>query len=77
MRYYSMYLLQNHDRFRYLGRLNNDYLVDKFSRIEDERLQYRCQGHIDRPGGENDINYNLGPDGISSKAWVRSRMPIH
>jgi hypothetical protein len=74
MKYYRMRLLQNDNRFRSLGRLNNEYLVDMFSRMEDERLQYRRQGLIDRAGGEKDINYHLGPDWIGSRAWASEQV---
>jgi hypothetical protein len=74
MKYYRIRLLQNDNRFRSLGRLNNEYLVDMFSRMEDERLQYRRQGLIDRAGGEKDINYHLGPDWIGSRAWASEQV---
>jgi hypothetical protein len=74
MTYYRMRLLQIDDRFRSLGRLMNEYLVDMFSRMEDERLQYRRQGLIHRAGGEKYINYHLGPDWIGSRAWASEQV---
>jgi hypothetical protein len=70
MKYYRLRLLQNDDRFRSLGRLTNEYLVDMFSRMEEERLDYRRQGLIQRAGGETDIDYRLGSDWIGSRAWA-------
>jgi len=74
MKYYRMRLLQNDDRFRSLGRLNNEYLVDMFSRMEEERLQYRRHGLIQRAGGEKDIDYNLGSNWIGSRAWASEQV---
>jgi len=56
MKYYRLRLLQNDDRFRSLARFRNEYLVDMFSRMVQERLDYRCQGLIHRAGGETDID---------------------
>jgi len=69
IKYYRMRLLQNDDRFYSLGRLINQYLVDMFPRMEEEWLQYRRHGLIQRAGGEKDLDYNLGSNWIGSRAW--------
>jgi len=74
MKHYRMHLLQNDNRFRSLGKLNNEYLVDMFSRMEDECLQYRHHGLINRAGGDKDIEYHLGPNCIGSKVWASEKV---
>ena len=39
LKYYRMLLLRE-ARFAYLGRLQNEYILDMFSRVEDEKLNY-------------------------------------
>lgn len=74
MKYYRLNLLKNNDRFRSLGRLTNEYLVDMASRIEEECLDYRRQGLIQWAGGETDIDYRLGSDWIGSRAWASEQV---
>jgi hypothetical protein len=74
MKDYCMHLLQNDDRFRTLGRLNNEYLVDMFSRMEEARLHYRRHCLIQSAGGEKDIDYNLGSNWIGSRAWASDQV---
>jgi len=74
MKYYPLDLLQNHDHFCFLGRLNNGYLVDMFSQMDDECSQYRHQGLINRAGGDKDIDYHVGPTCIGSKAGASEQI---
>jgi hypothetical protein len=74
MKYYRMRLLQNDERFPSLGRLTNEYLVDMFSRMEDNHLDYRYHGLIDRAEGQRDIDYHLGSHWIGSRCWASEQV---
>jgi hypothetical protein len=65
-----MRFLQNNDRMYSIGRLQDEYLLDIFSWMEDECLHYRHQGLLLRAGGNNDIDHYWGLDCIVSKAWA-------
>ncbi|CAG8585000.1 17547_t:CDS:2 [Gigaspora rosea] len=53
---YYRYLIMNEPRFYLLGQLINEYLVDMFSRADDERLQFICkkQYRFQKGGQEED-----------------------
>jgi len=74
MKCYSMHLLQNNNHLYSLGRLNDEYFLDIFSRMEDDRLQYSLQGFIHSAEGVKDIDYHLGPDYIGSKGWASQQV---
>jgi len=74
MKYYRMHLLQNDDRLRSIAKPHNEYLVDMFSGMEDDCLQYRRQGLTNRAGGDKDIDYHLGPNCIVSKVWASEQV---
>jgi len=74
MKYYRLLLLRNDIRFYSLGRVANEYIVDMFSRMEDERLDYKSHGLINSAEGEIDIDYHLGSSWIGSRLWASEQV---
>lgn len=65
---YRYLLCQEEARFLPLGRLTNEYLVDMFSRVEDERFAFLRRESINRAGGEKNIDIRMSSRMPGSRA---------
>ncbi len=71
-KYYRQWLLGGDDRIRKLGRLGQEYTVDGWSRIEEERLNYirYNQGKLLRTAKRKEIDETIAGEGGSKAGKI-------